>query len=194
MKFANHTAQDERGPEDQCGSGERRFHVMVDEFQGKLLWRFVAYWLIYQFALWNFMFCWQLLSEGKGNPVEQFHRFFNEHYPMVLCFAIFVPFFAWDAVKFSHCVLGPLSRIRQTIRAISAGETIREVKQRNGDHLTELVDDLNVLLEALEERGVVVIDRSFDMIEGRKPAKPEVRSEEGFEGRPQGGSLTSNTV
>ena len=50
---------------------DRRGRLLINEFQGKLLWRFAAYWLFYQFTLWNFLFGCQLFAEGPGNPLEQ---------------------------------------------------------------------------------------------------------------------------
>jgi hypothetical protein len=155
---------------------ERRFRFMVNEFQGKLLWRFVMYWVIYQFTLWNIMFFWQVLAEGKGNVVDQYGRFVAAQYPMLLCLVVLVPFFAWDAVKFSLRVAGPLYRIRMTIQAIEAGRTLRPVKLRDGDYLQEVIDDLNSLIVFLEERNFVTID-SAAASESRQsvPLDPESR-------------------
>ena len=170
----------------------RRTRLLVNRFQGKLLWRFVAYWFIYQFTMWNFLFGCQLLREGRGNPAEQHLRFFISNYPMLIVFAIIVPFFAWDALKLSHRVAGPVYRLRQTIRAITAGQPIRRVKLRDGDHLTEVADDFNEMLLALEERGAITIDRSA----GRpKVAEPTPAPEGGgFNSDHPDASLTSQTV
>jgi hypothetical protein len=138
----------------------RRSRLMINRFQGKLLWRFVAYWFIYQFTMWNFLFGWHVLREGRGNPAEQHLRFFQAQYPMLIVFAILVPFFAWDALKLSHRVAGPIYRLRQTIRTIIAGQPVRRVKLRDGDHLTEVAEDVNEMLLTLEERGAITIDRS----------------------------------
>ncbi len=172
----------------------RRSRVMVNQFQGKLLWRFVMYWLIYQVSMWNFLFCWQLLGEGKGNPLEQYYRFVGVNYPTLFCLAILVPFFAWDAMRFTHRVAGPIYRLRQTIQAITAGDSVRRVKLRNGDQLNEVADDINELLEVLEERGAITIDRPPGRTGVVAPAGPEVRFDDGLEGSPQDESFTSPTA
>src|SRR5262245_23886899 len=100
---------------------ERRFRFLVSEFQWKLLLRFVMYWVIYQFTVWNIMFFWQLLTEGQGNVLEQYGRFVASQYPMLLCVVVLVPFFAWDALRFSLRVAGPIYRIRATIKALEEG-------------------------------------------------------------------------
>ena len=172
----------------------RRCRVMVNEFQGKLLWRFVMYWLIYQVSMWNFLFCWQLLGEGKGNPLEQYFRFVGVNYPTLFILAILVPFFAWDAMRFTHRVAGPIYRFRQTILAITAGEPVRRVKLRNGDQLNEVADDINDMLEVLEERGAITIDRPPAKTGVVASTGPEVRFDDGLEGSPQDESLTSRTA
>src|SRR3990172_1504747 len=134
---------------------DRRFRILLNRFQGKLLLRFVGYWLVYQICMWNFLLFWQLLEEGKGNPIEQYARFFGAHYPMLFCFAALVPFFAWDAARLTHRVAGPIHRIRQTLQAVTADQPIRPVKLRDGDHLGEVVDDLNAMLESLKRRGLL---------------------------------------
>jgi hypothetical protein len=153
---------------------ERRFRFFVNEFQGKLLWRFVMYWVIYQSTMWNIMFFWQVLSEGRGNVLEQYARFVANQYPMLLCLLILIPFFAWDAIRFSHRVAGPLHRIRTTIQAIEAGRTLRPVTLRDGDYLQEVIDDLNSLIVFLDERNIASVDLSPPHKNGvsRNPQSP----------------------
>ncbi|HZT82103.1 MAG TPA: hypothetical protein VFA26_17885 [Gemmataceae bacterium] len=134
---------------------ERRTVVWIDRFQSRLVLRLGLYWLVYQLALWNFLFVWRLLEEGKGDPVEQYGRFFRDFYPMLLCFLIVAPFFAWDALRFAHRVVGPLYRFRRTVQALAAGQPVRRVQLRDGDYLVEMRDDLNALLDALERQGVI---------------------------------------
>jgi hypothetical protein len=167
---------------------------MVNQFQGKLLWRFVVYWLIYQISVWNFLFCWQLFGEGRGNPLEQYVRFVGVNYPTLFCLAGLVPFFVWDAMRFTHRVAGPICRFRRTILAIAAGEPVRRVKLRDGDHLNELAGDINEMLDALEKRGAITIDRSSRKTDGGAPADPENRFDDELERSPQCESLAAPTA
>jgi len=137
----------------------RRTQLLINEFQGKLLWRFTAYWVFYQFTLWNFLFAWQVLREGPGNPIEQYGRFCASSYPMLFVLVFVVPFFAWDAAKFSHRVAGPIYRVQQTLRRVIDNEPVRLVSLRTNDELTEFADQVNAMLLALEDRGAVTIDR-----------------------------------
>jgi hypothetical protein len=153
---------------------ERRFRFLINEFQGNLLWRIVMYWVIYQFTVWNFMFFWQVLTEGKGDVVEQYGRFAAGQYPMLLCVVVLIPFFAWDAIKFSLRVAGPLYRIRMTIQALEAGKPLRPVKLRDGDYLQEVIDDLNSLIVHMDDRNLATLD--FASSQSKKPEFLDSRS------------------
>jgi hypothetical protein len=67
--------------------------------------------------------------------------------------------FVYDAIKMSHRLVGPLHRIRRTIREVTAGEEVGLVELRKGDMLQELKDEMNELLRYLEERGVIVLKK-----------------------------------
>jgi hypothetical protein len=139
---------------------ERRKKKLVDNFQYRLIGRIVGYWLIYQVTLLNFLFCMRLLQEGPGNVLDQLGRFGMEFVlPSLACFAILVPAFAWDAVKFYHRVAGPVYRFRQAMQAIAAEATIRPVKLRDGDELVEMQEDFNRMLDTLARRGGVTLEQ-----------------------------------
>ncbi len=136
---------------------DRRFRLLVNPFQYKLVKRVFLYWLIYQLSLWNFLFFWRLIAEGRGNPWEQYVRFFRDFYPMLFCFALVVPFFALDALRLSHRVVGPMNRFRSAMRQITAAQPVRRVRLRNGDELDDMLHDFNAMLEALQRRGALTL-------------------------------------
>jgi hypothetical protein len=136
---------------------ERRKLKIVDRFQRKLAKRMIAYWLIYQLTLFNFLFCWRLLSEGSGNLVEQYGRFLAEYWPIFICFLIVVPAMAWDAMRFCHRVAGPIVRFRQVARDVAAGKPVRRVRLRDGDELLELQDDFNAMLDRLAGENAITL-------------------------------------
>ena len=51
---------------------KRHLEVWIDGFQSQLFIRVLAYWLIYQISLWNFLFVWRMLQEGPGDLAEQY--------------------------------------------------------------------------------------------------------------------------
>ena len=58
---------------------EGRKKVWIHEFQTKLLIRIGLYWLIFLVTLMNLLFVWRLLTEGPGNPLEQYGQFLVDY-------------------------------------------------------------------------------------------------------------------
>ena len=100
---------------------EERKKVWVDEFQTKLLWRCFSYWALYTLALWNLLFVWWLVQQDAGNPVDQLVEFSAQFYPALIAFLVAFPVLAYDALKFSHRLVGPLYRFRTAMQLRAAG-------------------------------------------------------------------------
>ena len=141
---------------------EERKKVWVDPFQTKLTVRIAAYLGLFFLVFGNLLFAWKMWTEGPSDPAGQFVETVNANLPVFVCLLILVPVMAWDTIRFSHKMVGPLVRFRKTCQAIANGEPVRPIKLRDGDYLTELRDDFNKMLEELQKRGVPVI----------KPADP----------------------
>jgi hypothetical protein len=136
---------------------EERKKVWVDQFQTRLVWRIIGYLALFLAVLVNFLFAWKLVIEGAYDPVGQWLEMAREYLPVAVCLLLVVPAMAWDAIRFSHRLLGPMVRFRRTMQSIAKGEAVPPIKLRKGDHLTELRDDFNHMLEALQRRGVPVL-------------------------------------
>ncbi len=65
--------------------------------------------------------------------------------------------FIYDAILFAHRIVGPLYRLRVTMRAITEGKELGLMQLRKDDFLQELKDEFNEMLRALEQRGAVVL-------------------------------------
>jgi hypothetical protein len=63
--------------------------------------------------------------------------------------------FIYDAIKYSHRIVGPIYRFRKTIRAIIDGDDVELVHLRQGDQLQEMREEFNQMLKILEERGAI---------------------------------------
>jgi hypothetical protein len=136
---------------------EDRKKVWIHGFQTRLFLRIAVYWLIFIITLWNFLFVWRLLAEGPGNPFEQYGRFFMDYYPALILFVVLLPVAAWDLVKLSHRLVGPLVRFRRALQDLAAGEPVRLIKLRDGDYLQDMKDEFNAMLEAFQRQGVSAI-------------------------------------
>ena len=136
---------------------EERKKVWVDPFQTKLSIRIGGYLLAFVVVFCNLLFAWRMIEEGPFDPAQQFLDTLRSNLPVITCLVVLVPAMAWDTIRFSHRLVGPLVRFRKTMQAIADGEAVRPIKLREGDYLTELRDDFNRMLEELQKRGVEVI-------------------------------------
>src|SRR5581483_6824108 len=82
----------------------------------------------------------------------------GDYLPAIFCLVLLVPVMAWDAIRFTHRLVGPLVRFRHTMKELTRGETVRPIKLREGDYLLDLRDDFNEMLESLQRRGVAVLN------------------------------------
>ena len=136
---------------------EVRKKVWIDSFQTKLSLRIGGYLVVFLIVFCNLLFIWKMIDEGPLDPVQQFLDTMRSNMPVIVCLIVLVPVMAWDMIRFSHRLVGPLVRFRKTMRAIADGEAVRPIQLRDGDYLTELRDDFNQMLEELQKRGVEVI-------------------------------------
>ena len=136
---------------------EQRGKVWIDDFQTKLTLRIVFYLFAFLIVLVNLLFVSRLLEEGTGNLSQQFVNMLRSYLPVWICLLFLLPVLAWDAIRFTHRLVGPLVRFRRTIHDITEGQAVRPIKLRSGDFLTEIRDEFNEMLLALERRGVNVL-------------------------------------
>ncbi|HTU23278.1 MAG TPA: hypothetical protein VMG10_34910 [Gemmataceae bacterium] len=136
---------------------DERTKVWIDPFQTRLAWRIALYLALLAPVLLNLLFTWKLISEGVRDPVAQMVDLLHELVPVGVCLLIVVPVMAWDAIRFSHRLVGPLVRFRRAAQDIARGEAVRPIKLRDGDLLIEFRDDFNRMLESLQRRGVAVL-------------------------------------
>ena len=136
---------------------DERKKVWINAFQTKLFMRITVYWVIYIVTLMNLLFVWRLLVEGPGNPLEQYYRFLVEYAPALVMVALLLPAVAWDSIKFSHSLVGPLVNFRKALQELAAGRPVHPIKLRTGDYLTEMRDEFNAMLESLQRLGVPVL-------------------------------------
>jgi nitrogen fixation/metabolism regulation signal transduction histidine kinase len=96
----------------------------------------------------------------------------RDYLPVGVCLLLLVPVIAWDAIRFTHRLVGPMVRFRNTMQTIAEGETVRPIRLREGDYLTDLRDDFNHMLESLQRRGVPVLKPAVPVEDEAAQSKP----------------------
>ena len=136
---------------------EERKKVLVDPFQARLTFRIAGYLVVFLVVFTNFLFAWKMWEEGPVAPWAQFLETLQANVPVFVLLLVLVPVMAWDSIRFSHRLVGPLVRFRQAMRELAAGAQVRPIKLRDGDYLVEMRDEFNAMLDELQKRGVPVL-------------------------------------
>ena len=127
--------------------------------QGRVLTYVSMYWVMYHLLLLHATFLYNIYHNRDtmllGNdalPITVVYgQFLNEHLGFVCCAAFVLPVILFDALWFSHRVVGPLYRIRLALQQIAAGVEVSPVRLRRGDYLNELADVVNDVRESIRE-------------------------------------------
>jgi hypothetical protein len=150
---------------------EERTRIWIDPFQTRLALRIGAYLALLPIVLMNLLFAWRLATEGVVDLPAQLLGVVRDYLPVGVCLLIVIPVMAWDAIRFSHRLVGPVVRFRQAFQAIAQGEAVRPVKLRGDDYLNELRMDFNRRLEALQRKGVPVLRPDVSGSDDEEPHK-----------------------
>jgi nitrogen fixation/metabolism regulation signal transduction histidine kinase len=94
----------------------------------------------------------------------------------LICLVVIVGImFIYDAVRFTHRVVGPLVRFRRAFEAIRDGEDVAPVQLRKDDLLHELKDEFNQMLHSLESRGAITLKTAETKSPEVSPAEKTVK-------------------
>jgi hypothetical protein len=126
--------------------------------QGGMLKRLACYWFVYHGVLWIALFFYRYAQYRgallAGAPpqtfAELFGQFTQEHFSLWVCAIAILPIILWDALLFSHRVVGPLVRFQRVLENLTAGSPVGQVRLRNNDLLKDLQDTFNRYLTTLQ--------------------------------------------
>jgi hypothetical protein len=149
----------------------RRQKVWIHRFQALLAARVACYFLLFQvlFAVFastepEIVSALELLF---GRNASGFFMMFRMGAALLLVLVL-----TFDALRFAHRVVGPIIRFRKAIQAITAGEPVDLIELRNHDLLTEMRDELNAMIEALNNRGAITINHGESPTRAETPTAP----------------------
>ena len=134
------------------GQNRRRTLIVNKPVQGRLIFAMSILPAIGMTVLMLMVayFCHQLSLEVMVADIE-----LESVMPLYLSVAAFVMvsgiFLFYNAVKFSNRIAGPSHRLCQSMKRIRCGDVSFRVQLRHGDHLQELSEELNLLLDHLND-------------------------------------------
>lgn len=135
----------------------KRQRLYVDKgVQGALVRRVALYWVA---ACWG-IFCvlagfpiGVTLAVGAQDGVtisSLLHQSWLDFWPSLLASFIVLPVIISDLLRLSHRFVGPMIRLRNAMRDLSAGKPVRPISFREGDFWCEFADEFNRLAARLE--------------------------------------------
>jgi len=113
------------------------------------------HWVLYFLFILLAIPVWQMLTvSGFSKPfsvvvVESWAHMT----PVFLFLATLLPIFIWESIKFSNRFVGPIYRLRTTMRALNAGEPFEPIRFRKRDFWHDVAEEFNTLMERLERQG-----------------------------------------
>jgi len=130
----------------------RRLFVDTD-VQGALLYRIAIYWCFSVMTICLITLCVQAISQPSRPFLEYFafSQFFVQHGPLVLTSLVLVPLIMFDVVAISNRFVGPLFRMRRSMRELAVGQEVEPIQFREKDFWQEVAQEFNLVLNRVEE-------------------------------------------
>jgi hypothetical protein len=122
------------------------------KIQGALVRRILIHWVAFLGAAYAVTFCVQLLAAPFRPIGEHLQHLWWTQGPFLLVFVLLLPVFILDTIRLSHRFVGPVYRLRQTIRQIAEGETPPALKFRESDFWQDMAQDFNAMVDRLSDR------------------------------------------
>lgn len=114
--------------------------------------RVVAYWCFCAIAITEILVGWNII-DGPDGPFFSYFRFsqvWGEHGTVLLAALLMLPIMLLDVLYISNRFVGPVYRMRRSLRALAAGEYVAPIHFRKGDFQPELADEFNAVANYVE--------------------------------------------
>jgi hypothetical protein len=121
-----------------------RKHLFIDsKIQGALIGRVVLYWLTCLVTIALMLLCWRIVT----GPARIFYTHFSDMWffygPAAIASFLLLPLVIMDVIRLSNRFVGPLLRLRRSMRALARGEDVEPIEFRDNDFWREFADEFN---------------------------------------------------
>lgn len=125
--------------------------LFVDpKVQSALITRVVLYWFVCLIGMTLMLLCWRIVT----GPPRPFYVHFDEmwfHYgPALIASLILLPLVIIDLVRFSNRFVGPLFRLRRSMRELARGQYVEPIEFRDTDFWQGVADEFNAVRVRLQ--------------------------------------------
>jgi hypothetical protein len=124
----------------------KRKHLFVEpKVQGALVARVVLYWIVCLISITLMLLCWRIIT----GPARMFYTHFDDmwfHYgPALIASFVLLPLVIIDVIRFSNRFVGPMLRLRRSMRQLAHGEDVEPIEFRDADFWHEFATEFNTL-------------------------------------------------
>jgi hypothetical protein len=129
-----------------------RLHLFVDPpVQIALIVRVVCYWLICLAAVTLLRLCWHMLADSAQTSEMLLDSLWFDIARACEISLILLPLVLFDILRLSNRFVGPLLRLRQSMRQLARGEHVDPIEFRGSDFWREFAGEFNALLSRVEK-------------------------------------------
>ena len=134
------------------GKKQTRKHVFVDpKVQGELVLRVVFYWVFCLLTLSLMLLCWRIFTGPARLFYTHFDDMWHNYGSALLASFLLLPILLIDIVRLSNRFVGPLVRLRRSMRALARGEEVGPIHFRDNDFWQEFADEFNTIADRLQD-------------------------------------------
>jgi hypothetical protein len=139
-----------------------RKRLFVDpKVQGALMFRVVMYWWLCISTIALLLLAWNIINAPDGTFLSffRFDLLWNQYGAVMVAAIVLLPIMLLDVLQISNRFVGPLFRMRRSLRALAAGEYVAPIRFRKNDFGLELADEFNAVAARVEslKRQIAVL-------------------------------------
>jgi hypothetical protein len=154
-----------------------RKRLFVDpEVQGQLVLRVILYWVTCLITVALMVMCWRIVN----GPARPFYRHLDDMWfhlgPALLASLLLLPIVVVDVIRVSNRFVGPLLRLRRSLRGLARGEEVEPIRFRQGDFWQGFADEFNSLVTRVKELEIAAYrNTSFEAAPCHHSESPDLK-------------------
>ena len=119
------------------------------DVQGILIRRLVRHFILLTAAGVGLSLLFQFLSNPFASAGAYLRQTAVTVGPALVAMLITLPIVAYDIIRVSNRIVGPIYRLRRFVRSLANGESVGKLVFRDGDYWPELANDFNRMVQEL---------------------------------------------
>lgn len=132
---------------------KRKQNFIDTHVQGALVRRILFHWCLFFFVTCMLV---AVLNALSGDPsLSLADRIWGETGTLgivAVAMMVLFPAFALDTIRFSNRFVGPISRLRRSLRELRSNGTAEKIKFRDNDFWVEMANEFNQVVDLVSEK------------------------------------------